>query len=205
MGVVVNLPRPYRTAVDARRKLTDEQLTEGLRLRAEGWSLRALAARYSLSVSAVAARLRAELDPAGHSVLEERRKAKQRAKLATNADHAEQLRQQRSLVKKKPEWQARNREYMRARRDARQELLIRAKDRPCEDCKRTWPHYVMQFDHRDPAAKAFNIGERYVNVSEHVLLDEIAKCDVVCANCHMTRTFFARKEDVSGFYGPRKG
>lgn len=60
---------------------------------------------------------------------------------------------------------------------------------PCMDCGVSYPSYVMDFDHRDPGdkrdciAKLCNRG-----VSWKRLLDEIAKCDLVCANCHRERT-----------------
>lgn len=56
---------------------------------------------------------------------------------------------------------------------------------PCTDCKKFYPYYVMHFDHlRD---KKFDIGSSD-KVSFDKLLAEIAKCEVVCANCHAQRT-----------------
>ena len=42
----------------------------------------------------------------------------------------------------------------------------------------------LDFHHRDPSLKAFSISVRAPDVSLEVLLIEIAKCDVLCANCH---------------------
>lgn len=56
------------------------------------------------------------------------------------------------------------------------------------DCGQTFPMCVMDFDHRDPSLKCFGIGQ-YKEGSVTKLLAEIAKCDVVCANCHRIRTF----------------
>jgi hypothetical protein len=55
----------------------------------------------------------------------------------------------------------------------------------CQDCGRSYPYYVMDFDHRDPAEKKFNIG--IANKGLETMLAEIAKCDIVCANCHRER------------------
>lgn len=55
------------------------------------------------------------------------------------------------------------------------------------DCGVPYPYYVMEFDHRDPSQKLANIG-RLLGNSWKRLKDEIAKCDVVCANCHRERT-----------------
>ena len=69
-------------------------------------------------------------------------------------------------------------------------IIRKAKDRPCADCGRRYPVFVMDFDHRSGTRKLFNIGAvalagRY---DEPSLGEEIRKCDVVCANCHRMRT-----------------
>lgn len=60
--------------------------------------------------------------------------------------------------------------------------------RPCSDCGVSYPPYVMDFDHRDPSTKLFGIGEGQVTKSFDELKAELAKCDLVCANCHRERT-----------------
>jgi hypothetical protein len=47
----------------------------------------------------------------------------------------------------------------------------------------------MQYDHRDPTTKCFTISAAPGKYTADEVLDEIAKCDVVCANCHAERTF----------------
>ena len=60
---------------------------------------------------------------------------------------------------------------------------------PCVDCGETDP-LVLEFDHlRD---KAFDIGQGFEWRPWQVVLDEIAKCEVVCGNCHARRTAFRR-------------
>jgi len=66
------------------------------------------------------------------------------------------------------------------------------KDRPCADCGRQYPPYVMDFDHRDRTQKRFSVGRGWEH-SIQALLAEIAKCELVCANCHRERTF-SRKD-----------
>ena len=58
---------------------------------------------------------------------------------------------------------------------------------PCADCGESDP-VVLEFDHLDPKAKSFTIGGSISDRSWQSILDEIAKCDVVCANCHRRRT-----------------
>ena len=56
---------------------------------------------------------------------------------------------------------------------------------PCMDCGETDP-VVLEFDHlRD---KSFNIGQDLARRAWKSVLDEIEKCEVVCANCHRRRT-----------------
>ena len=56
---------------------------------------------------------------------------------------------------------------------------------PCQDCGETDP-LVLEFDHR--GAKLFNIAQGLRDRNWQTVLDEIGKCDVVCANCHRRRT-----------------
>ena len=59
------------------------------------------------------------------------------------------------------------------------------RDHPCVDCGETDP-IVLEFDHlRD---KKFGISTGIRNRNWADVLDEIAKCEVVCANCHRRRT-----------------
>lgn len=57
---------------------------------------------------------------------------------------------------------------------------------PCSDCGEDDP-VVLEFDHVG-GEKAFNISKGIRDRSWVKLLDEIAKCEVVCANCHRRRT-----------------
>jgi hypothetical protein len=57
--------------------------------------------------------------------------------------------------------------------------------RPCADCGQTDP-LVLEFDHLGP--KNFNIAAGLRDRNWQAVLDEIAICDVVCANCHRRRT-----------------
>jgi hypothetical protein len=72
------------------------------------------------------------------------------------------------------------------------EFLSQAKSVPCTDCRQEYPPYVMDFDHREPGEKEFQPHKLPQLGSMKKLLAEIAKCDVVCANCHRERTFGSR-------------
>lgn len=76
--------------------------------------------------------------------------------------------------------------YYRVKR----EMILAAKAKPCADCKVRYPAFVMDFDHVR--------GEKRAAIGTHgrfglkALAEEIAKCDVVCANCHRIRTWTER-------------
>ena len=52
----------------------------------------------------------------------------------------------------------------------------------------------MDFDHRDPTTKDFEVGSGIRAYSLERCLEEMAKCDVVCAVCHRIRTHLGREE-----------
>lgn len=64
-------------------------------------------------------------------------------------------------------------------------MLKGLKTGPCVDCGGLFPPECMDFDHR--ADKAFTISKTPVPADR--LMAEVAKCDLVCANCHRLRTF----------------
>lgn len=82
-----------------------------------------------------------------------------------------------------------NKDRLRAHRrrydDALRVFLAAAKAAPCQDCGVEYPPYVMDFDHRDPSSKRANVS-RLNHIA--AVKAEIAKCDLVCANCHRERT-----------------
>jgi hypothetical protein len=67
--------------------------------------------------------------------------------------------------------------------------LNELKNHPCEDCERKFPPECMDFDHRQGEKKSFNIGSKLPSRSKERILEEIEKCDLVCANCHRMRTY----------------
>jgi hypothetical protein len=58
----------------------------------------------------------------------------------------------------------------------------------CLDCSNDNP-IVLEFDHRVDEIKRGNIGDLANKLSIESLMEEIAKCDIVCANCHRIRTW----------------
>lgn len=69
------------------------------------------------------------------------------------------------------------------------EWLDSLKGGPCLDCGGAFPPKVLEFDHRGD--KLFNISDAAsMGWSRNRILQEIEKCDLVCANCHRIRTFY---------------
>lgn len=63
------------------------------------------------------------------------------------------------------------------------------KQRPCLDCEKEFPPYVLDFDHRDESTKHKAIATMVRNLcSKEKILEEIKKCDLICSNCHRIRT-----------------
>jgi hypothetical protein len=75
-------------------------------------------------------------------------------------------------------------------RDRTVYLIEHFETHPCVDCGEADP-IVLEFDHiRD---KRFTIGAAIHDRGWQSVLDEIAKCEVVCANCHRRRTASRRR------------
>lgn len=79
-------------------------------------------------------------------------------------------------------------QYRTATYESRRAYVTEAKRKPCFDCGGEFPPVVMDFDHRPGETKSFGIGALAGKKALELLAEEIAKCDVVCANCHRIRT-----------------
>lgn len=75
----------------------------------------------------------------------------------------------------------------------------------CVDCHLTVTtenYFVFAFDHLDPNLKAFQLSNAAsTNKTVRAATDEMAKCELVCHNCHMIRTwkdrhYLARRSNI---------
>ena len=74
-------------------------------------------------------------------------------------------------------------------------------DNACSDCNVKYHYSVMQFDHKDGTQKEDNINSLMWRAGIQRVKDEIAKCELVCANCHSLRTFRKQHGIDDNFYG----
>lgn len=65
---------------------------------------------------------------------------------------------------------------------------FKALSQPCEDCNIAWHPLVMTFDHNDRSTK-FKAPAMLLTHHPSVYNAEIAKCSVVCRNCHQIREY----------------
>lgn len=81
--------------------------------------------------------------------------------------------------------------YARARQKRLRRFIVEYKTgKRCTDCKRKYPHYVLQFDHLPGCVKKVHLANIHGRGwSLERIMEEIKKCDLVCANCHAVRTF----------------
>ena len=78
----------------------------------------------------------------------------------------------------------------RAWERGRAEWLLSLKSgRPCTDCGRLFPPQVLQWDYLPGVPKLGEISTDLRSHSRDKILEEIAKCELVCTNCHAIRTF----------------
>jgi protein-arginine kinase activator protein McsA len=69
-------------------------------------------------------------------------------------------------------------------------FVIELKNAPCVDCGNRFHHAAMDFDHLPGFEKRASVSRLAEQVkSKSVILAEVAKCDLVCANCHRVRTY----------------
>jgi hypothetical protein len=79
------------------------------------------------------------------------------------------------------------------RGDRFRRLMAVEKDKPCVDCGVKYPTCVMDFDHLPQFKKSFEISSANGGSIKRIM-DEIAKCELVCSNCHRMRTYTRKNE-----------
>lgn len=107
----------------------------------------------------------------------------------------------RLLEKRREHYRNNKQTYLnrvRQREREMREFLAALKSTPCADCEVSYPPFVMDLDHRDPEHKVDTIDKIIHLGSWRKFYEEIAKCDVVCANCHRVRTYGGDERESVG-------
>jgi hypothetical protein len=68
--------------------------------------------------------------------------------------------------------------------------------KPCADCGGIFHPAAMTFDHRPGVDKVDDVSSMVQRHNRALILAEIEKCELVCANCHAVRSF-ERRRDVA--------
>lgn len=89
-----------------------------------------------------------------------------------------------TIKKRQRRSRKRTKEYQKKRRKKLKQLIRDAKDKPCMDCGIQKAVDEMTFDHVR-GTKRFNLSA--APTSKNQILNELAKCDVVCRDCHDKR------------------
>jgi hypothetical protein len=100
------------------------------------------------------------------------------AKRNPEAFNAAWRRWYRANADRKIEWQ------MRRRREIRQWFVEFKAAKQCEQCGEASPE-CLHFHHVDPTRKEISVAQAVARAwSRERILKEVAKCRVLCANCH---------------------
>lgn len=70
--------------------------------------------------------------------------------------------------------------------------------KPCADCGQSFHRAAMQWDHLPGTSKHRPLAELCRTGNAKKVMEEIAKCELVCANCHAVRTFRRRRAAIRG-------
>lgn len=98
----------------------------------------------------------------------------------------------------------RNRQWWRERRTAIRKLIDEKKtNTPCADCGIQYPFPAMEFDHVR-GTKLFNLASATAKARTlQAVEEEMAKCEIVCANCHAVRTYNSKDPEWKAQYQGR--
>lgn len=83
----------------------------------------------------------------------------------------------------------------KSRTSRRLKMNLLKQDRPCYDCGGVFPPEAMEWDHLPGREKCFTIGSSLSRDLDKVV-DEIAKCQLVCSCCHRIRTEARRPRNL---------
>lgn len=90
----------------------------------------------------------------------------------------------RDVTKPRPAPMERFRRYQERVRRERKQALVEMRGGNCVVCGYSKCINALEFHHRDPADKKFQLSKENLLKRWPVVLAEAEKCDLYCANCH---------------------
>lgn len=98
----------------------------------------------------------------------------------------------RARESRRKHYYANKEQYQERNRKAKEEKAAYIREyktsRGCMDCGGKFPSFVLELDHLDSSQKLYTPATLANLGSWNKLHAELAKCEVVCANCHRIRT-----------------
>lgn len=64
---------------------------------------------------------------------------------------------------------------------------------PCARCEVVYPHYITHWHHLDPKTKIGSVSDLKAQRNKRLILEEISKCILLCANCHIETSYHEHK------------
>jgi hypothetical protein len=101
-------------------------------------------------------------------------------------DHAYWERNKMRWAEQKQAWAEKRKAWLR-------ELKF---GKTCTDCGGSFPPEAMHWDHLPGTVKVGEISSNLRNWRPKLILEEIAKCELVCATCHAIRTYKRYRTDT---------
>jgi len=95
-------------------------------------------------------------------------------------------------------WKPRTVEQLKQRQEKRarrRRLLVESRGSLCSICKRKFKAHQLDFHHRDGKEKRFALSSAGMTATKwETIIEEMEKCDLVCANCHRDMHHNERKK-----------
>lgn len=104
--------------------------------------------------------------------------------MAYKDPRAQKAASQRHYKLNKQKYLERNKRY---REEIRRYMRDIKEAKPCLDCGKKYPYYVMDFDHLENKKNLISFLASTGRIG--ALKAEVEKCEVVCANCHRQRSY----------------
>ncbi len=95
----------------------------------------------------------------------------------------------------KERWAENKQAWNRRRVDWLRDMKV---GKACTDCGGVFPPEAMQWDHLPGTTKLGTISKSMRGRQPKLIFEELAKCELVCANCHAIRTYRRLREATSG-------